>query len=372
MRLLSFTYCFLYLHYFAFICAIPTRSKFHSLTPPLTHFKKRTKIKKLMTFSSELIVKTALQTLEIEAQTIAALKNCIDENFVAAINHLAQVEGRVVVTGIGKSALVGRKVVATLNSTGTPAVFMHAADALHGDLGMIQKSDTLLCLSKSGETTEIKTLLPMLKKLGGHLIAMTAQKDSYLAQQAHFILYTPILKEAEPNNLAPTASTAAQMAMGDAVASCLLALRGFSQADFAKYHPAGILGKRLYLRVSDICRKEERPMVGLDATLRQTIVEISSKRLGCTVVVDEQEHIQGIITDGDLRRMLEQEKEVAHFTAKDIMTRQPRTIKQDCLAVEALEMMSTFKITQLVVKEGERYLGVIHLHDLVREGLGAA
>ncbi|MEM1325364.1 MAG: KpsF/GutQ family sugar-phosphate isomerase [Bacteroidota bacterium] len=322
-----------------------------------------------MTISSQLIVKTALATLETEAQTIAGLKNSIDEEFVAAVREISNCPGRIIVTGIGKSALIGRKIVATLNSTGTPSVFMHAADALHGDLGMIQDKDVIICLSKSGETAEIKALIPLLRQFGMRLIAMTARPHSYLAQQADHLLYTPIAREAEPNNLAPTASTVAQMAMGDALASALLATRGFAPSDFAKYHPAGALGKRLYLRVSDVCHHQDRPLVKTTATLRQTIVEMTTKRLGCTVVVDEKEVVQGIITDGDLRRMLEREGDVSHFTAADIMSPQPRHIEQSELATAALDLMSDWSISQLVVVDGEQYIGVIHLHDLVKAGL---
>jgi arabinose-5-phosphate isomerase len=329
----------------------------------------RTKIKKSMTISSQLIVKTAIQTLETEAQTIAELIKTIDDEFVVVVQEIAKCTGRIIVTGIGKSALVGRKIVATLNSTGTPSIFMHAADALHGDLGMIRQEDIIVCLSKSGETAEIKALVPLLQQLGTHLIAMTARPHSYLAQQADFILYTPTTKEAEPNNLAPTASTTAQMAMGDAVASCLLAIRGFAPADFARYHPAGSLGKRLYLRIKDVCHHQDRPMVNMDASLRETIVEITTRRLGCTVVVDEAEVIQGIITDGDLRRMLEREGDVSHFKAADIMSRQPRTIEQHQLATAALDMMSEWSISQLIVVDDHQYIGVVHLHDLVKAGL---
>ncbi|MEM0992427.1 MAG: KpsF/GutQ family sugar-phosphate isomerase [Bacteroidota bacterium] len=306
-----------------------------------------------MASSNELIVKTAIETINIEAQTIASLKNCIDENFVATVNTIHQCAGRVIVTGIGKSALIGRKIVATLNSTGTPAIFMHAADAIHGDLGMIQASDVVLCLSKSGETAEIKALIPMLKHLGSALIAMTSKTQSYLAQQANCLLLTPVLREAEPNNLAPTASTTAQIVMGDALASALLTLKGFSSNDFAQFHPGGALGKRLYLRVDSLCGRNQCPAVNLKANIRETIVEISSKRLGCTAVLDDADEIKGIITDGDLRRMLEQKTQVAHLCAQDIMTPQPLCIQKDMLAAKALEVMSEKSITQLIVQNGE-------------------
>jgi len=322
-----------------------------------------------MTFSNDLIVKTALNTINIESQTITELIYSVNDDFVETVKTIHNCGGRVVVTGIGKSAIIGQKIVATFNSTGTPAIFMHAADAIHGDLGMIQKNDVVICLSKSGETAEVKVLVPMLKILGSYLIAISSQKNSYLAQQAHFLLHVPIIKEADPNNLAPTASTAAQMAMGDALAMSLLALRGFSASDFAKFHPGGSLGKRLYLCVHHICNKDTCPKVAENASIRRTIIEITSKRLGCTAVVDTSNKVLGIITDGDLRRMLEQEKDVAHLCAKDIMTHHPKAIQQSELAVNALELMSNYGITQLIVKEKEEYVGIIHLHDLIKEGL---
>ncbi|MEM9885892.1 MAG: KpsF/GutQ family sugar-phosphate isomerase [Bacteroidota bacterium] len=322
-----------------------------------------------MTSSNYLIVKTATDTINIEAQTIANLVNYINEDFISTTESIYHCEGRVIVTGIGKSALIGRKIVATLNSTGTPAVFMHAADAIHGDLGMIQAKDVVLCLSKSGETAEIKVLIPMLKQLGSQLVAMTSRKQSYLAQHSEFLLLTPVSKEADPNNLAPTASTAAQMAMGDALATALLAMRGFSPKDFAQFHPGGSLGKRLYLRVNSLCKKDQCPAVRLDDSIRRTIVEISSKRLGCTAVLDSENKVKGIITDGDLRRMLEQEEQVAHLRAADIMTPNPLCVQKEMLAAKALKIMSDESITQLVVLEEDEYIGVIHLHDLVREGI---
>ena len=315
----------------------------------------------------EKIKHTAINTIKIEAQTIAALEKSIDENFVQAVQLIAASSGRVVVTGIGKSAIVGQKITATFNSTGTPAIFMHAADAIHGDLGMIQGDDVVLCLSKSGETAEIKVLVPLINNLGNSIIAIVSNHNSYLAQQSDYILHTPIEQEADPNNLAPTSSTTAQIVMGDALATALLAVKGFTSSDFAKFHPGGILGKQMYLRVSDIYPKNEQPKVGLDTPLKQIILEISSKRLGMTAVLDG-EVLVGIITDGDLRRMLNQE-EITGLKAADIMTRSPKTIDKNAMAVHALELMRARSITQLIVVDNHEYVGVIHLHDLIREGL---
>jgi arabinose-5-phosphate isomerase len=274
-----------------------------------------------------------------------------------------------VVSGIGKSAVIAQKIVATLNSTGTPSLFMHAADAIHGDLGMIRPEDVVLCISKSGETAEIKVLVPLLRHLGNTLVGMTSKADSFLGRQADLLLHTPVDQEADPNNLAPTASTTAQIAMGDALATSLLASRGFTPQDFAQFHPGGALGKQLYLRVSDLYPQNERPVVTPKADIRQTILEMTSKRLGCTAVLDEQEHLLGVITDGDLRRMLEDGRDTQGLTAADIMSSQPRTIQADALAVKALEQMRANSITQLIVLDGQQYVGIIHLHDLIREGL---
>lgn len=331
--------------------------------------EKASKIRKSSTITITEGIKNARRTLMIEAHTIQQLTNCLDAGFEKSIHIIENMQGRVVVTGIGKSALIGRKLVATLNSTGTAAIFMHAADAIHGDLGMIQPSDVVLCMSKSGETPEIKVLVPLLKIRGSQLLAMVSNKNSYLAQQADAILHTPVETEADPNNLAPTASTAAQLAMGDALAMALLTLRGFSSEDFAQIHPGGALGKQLYLRVRDIYTQHERPSVFANATIRETIVEMTSKRLGCTAVLDTQEQLIGIITDGDLRRMLARDEDVSHLKAEDIMTPKPKTIAKDTLAVTALELMRRHSITQLAVVEDVTYLGIIHLHDLLREGL---
>ncbi|RMF26427.1 MAG: KpsF/GutQ family sugar-phosphate isomerase [Bacteroidetes bacterium] len=319
----------------------------------------------------KLIRRTALQTLRIEAAAIRALESSIDGTFCRVVAHLFAASGRLVVTGIGKSALIAQKIAATLNSTGTPALFMHAADAIHGDLGMIQPADTVLVLSKSGRTPEIRVLVPLVKNLGNFLVAMVADGESFLARQADAVLLTPVEQEADPNNLAPTASTAAQMALGDALATALLALRGFTPQDFAQFHPGGSLGKQLYLRVRDIYPHNERPAVQPHTPLKDTILEMTSRRLGCAVVLHPDERVAGIITDGDLRRMLEAHgnPDLERLTAADIMTPHPKTIAPDALAVKALQIMRQNSITQVVVEDGGRYLGIVHLHDLIREGL---
>ncbi len=287
---------------------------------------------------------------------------------MACVETIYRSQGRVVLTGIGKSAIVAQKIAATLNSTGQPALFLHAADAIHGDLGMVQPGDVVVCLSKSGETPEIKVLASLVKNFGNCLIAITAQRESSLARQADFILWTPVRQEADPNNLAPTVSTTAQMALGDALATALLTLRGFTPEDFARFHPGGTLGKQLYLRVRDLCARNERPVVGLDTPLREVIIQITSCRLGATAVLDDAQQVVGIITDGDLRRMLQKSADIAPVTARQIMSAHPKTISPDALAVRALEMMRQHSITQLLVVENGQYLGVVHLHDLLREG----
>jgi len=316
-----------------------------------------------------IIKSTALKTIEIEQKTVEMLKIGINDDFVQAVEMVFQMSGRLVVTGVGKSALIGQKIVATLNSTGTPAIFMHAADAIHGDLGMIQKGDVVLCISKSGTTTEVKVLVPLLKNMGNLLLGMTANPDSYLGTQADFCLHTPIQKEADPNNLAPTASTTAQVVMGDAMATALLALRGFTPQDFAQYHPGGALGKQLYLRVRDLSINNESPAVLHTANVRTTILEMTSKRLGCTAVLDANGNTLGIITDGDLRRMLAKEENTKHLTAEDIMTPSPLNIDEGELAVKALSLMRSKSITQLIVTKANKYAGILHLHDLIREGI---
>lgn len=317
------------------------------------------------------ILESARQTIRIEAETLSALADSLDDttDFQTCVQAVAASSGRIVITGIGKSAIVAQKIAATLNSTGTPALFLHAADAIHGDLGMVQPDDLVLCLSKSGETPEIKVLAPLVKNLGNRLIAMTANRDSTLARQSDFVLWTPIAQEADPNNLAPTSSTTAQMALGDALAIALLNIKGFSQADFARFHPGGALGKQLYLRVRDLILLHERPVVSPDATLNEIILEISSKRLGATAVLDEHENLAGIITDGDLRRMLARGGDFSGIRARDILSPQPKTIEADATAVDALARMRAHSITQLLALENGRYAGIVHLHDILKEGL---
>lgn len=313
----------------------------------------------------------AQRTIRIEAEALNALADSLDDttDFKACVETIHRSPGRLVLTGIGKSAIVAQKIVATLNSTGQPALFLHAADAIHGDLGMVQPGDVVLCLSKSGETAEVKVLAPLVKNFGNCLIAMTSNRQSSLALQADYVLWTPVNQEADPNNLAPTVSTTAQMALGDALAMALLTLRGFSPEDFAKFHPGGALGKQLYLRVGQLCALNERPAVSPDATLREIILEISSKRLGVTAVLDEQGSLLGVVTDGDLRRMLQQGVDIGSLTARQIMTPAPKSIAPDALAVHALDQMRRHAITQLLVVDNGHYVGVVHLHDLVREGL---
>ncbi|HEY6172238.1 MAG TPA: KpsF/GutQ family sugar-phosphate isomerase [Candidatus Kapabacteria bacterium] len=304
-----------------------------------------------------------------EARAIENLTHFIDDSFENCVNEIYSAKGRVVVTGVGKSAIIANKIVATFNSTGTPALFMHAADAIHGDLGMIQSDDIVICLSKSGSTAEIKVLVPLLKRRGVKLVALVSNTNSYLAQQADFVLNATIASEACPHNLAPTTSTTAHMAMGDALAVCLLELRNFSSQDFAEYHPGGSLGKQLYLKVNDIYKQNETPMVHASSTVRDVIVEMSSKRLGCAAVVGDKNALLGIITDGDLRRMLQQSVDITSVTAGDIMTIAPKTIQDGEYAVKALHLMQKNDITQLIVVDGDKVVGFIHIHDLLREGI---
>ena len=317
----------------------------------------------------ESIKTIARKTVELEAASIQLLSGYIDDHFVAVVERLQAMKGRLVVSGIGKSAIIGQKIVATLNSTGTPAIFMHAADAIHGDLGMIQEGDVVLVISKSGESPEIKVLVPLIRNMGSLLIGMVGNMGSYLAQQADHVLNTTVDQEACPNNLAPTASTTAQMVMGDALAVCLMEVRGFTSSDFAKFHPGGALGKKLYLHVSDLYPQNAKPQVGLDSPLRDVIIEISSKRLGMAAVLDESGELQGVITDGDLRRMLQTGGDIHQMTASQIMTKTPRTVEASTLAVGALDLMRKNNITQLPVIDEGKYVGVIHLHDLIKEGL---
>ncbi|AEK23333.1 Arabinose 5-phosphate isomerase [Capnocytophaga canimorsus Cc5] len=314
------------------------------------------------------IIDIAKQTIHSEMVAINKLIDYVDEDFAKAVNHILKSSGRVVITGIGKSAIIASKIVATMNSTGTPAIFMHAADAIHGDLGIIQEDDVVICISKSGNTPEIKVLIPLLKRGKNKLIGITSNKNSVLAHQSDCILYAHVEKEACPNNLAPTTSTTAQLVLGDALAVCLLKMKNFGSSDFAKYHPGGALGKRLYLKVADIVANNQKPEVTPDADIRKVIVEISEKMLGVTAVMDGQ-IIAGIVTDGDIRRMLNKNDSISGLTAKDIMTKNPKTIDSETLAVDALELMETNKITQLLVTEKGNYAGVIHLHNLIQEGI---
>jgi len=314
------------------------------------------------------ILKKAKDTIDIESQAIANLSNLLDEDFAKATQLIYNSKGRVIITGIGKSAIIANKIVATLNSTGTPSIFMHAADAIHGDLGLILKDDVVVCLSKSGNTPEIKVLVPLIKNAPNKMIAITGNKDSFLGQQADFVLNTFVEKEACPNNLAPTTSTTAQLVIGDALAICLLELRGFSSNDFAKYHPGGTLGKKLYLRVYDLSSANQKPKVSLDTNVKQVIIEITEKMLGVTAVLEDN-NIIGIITDGDLRRMLSKTKDFSNLLAKDIMSKNPKTIETNAMAVDAMELMEKHGISQLLVEEEGLYAGVVHLHDLIKEGI---
>jgi len=314
------------------------------------------------------ILKTAKTTIKLESKAIDNLSDLLTEDFADAVELIYQSKGRVIITGIGKSAIIANKIVATLNSTGTPAVFMHAADAIHGDLGLILEDDVVICISKSGNTPEIKVLVPLIKNANNKMIAITGNKDSFLGQQADYILNAYVAQEACPNNLAPTTSTTAQLVMGDALAVCLLELRGFSSKDFAKYHPGGALGKRLYLRVNDLSSQNQKPQVNLEASLKTVIVEITEKMLGVTAVVEEDK-IVGIITDGDLRRMLSKSDDLTGLKAKDIMSNNPRRISEDAMAVDAKEVMEEFGISQLLVEHDGKYSGVVHLHDLIKEGI---
>jgi arabinose-5-phosphate isomerase len=314
------------------------------------------------------IIDIAKQTIEMEANAISNLSNLITKDFAEATQLIYNSKGRVIITGIGKSAIIANKIVATLNSTGTPAIFMHAADAIHGDLGSILKDDVVICISKSGNTPEIKVLIPLIKSAQNKMIAITGNKDSFLGEHADYILNTFVEKEACPNNLAPTTSTTAQLVMGDALAICLLELRGFSKNDFAKYHPGGALGKKLYLRVQDISSVNEKPKVLPSTNIKNVIIEITEKMLGVTAVV-ENDKIIGIITDGDLRRMLSKVDDFSSLTAKDIMSANPKRIESDAMAIDALELMESNGISQLLVEELGKYAGVVHLHDLIKEGI---
>ncbi len=317
----------------------------------------------------ENIISSAKKTIGLEARAISELANLVDNNFEKAVRIIAKSQGRLVVSGIGKSAIVAQKIVATLNSTGTASLFLHAADAIHGDIGMVQHDDVVLIISKSGDSPEIKVLIPLIKNFKNIVIGMTGNVNSYLGQFSDLVLNSTVSEEACPNNLAPTSSTTAQIVLGDALAICLMEVRGFKSADFAKFHPGGILGKKLYLRVGDLSLHNEKPVVNTGSLLNEVIIEMTKKRLGVTVVIDENQKLSGIITDGDLRRMLEKQVPLDKVRASDIMTSSPKTISTEDLAVTALEIMREKNITQLVVTKEGVYSGIIHLHDLVREGI---
>lgn len=319
--------------------------------------------------SSNSIKKIARQTITTEARAVTKLVNFIDNEFARAISLIYKSKGRLIITGIGKSAIIGNKIVATLNSTGTPAIFMHAADAIHGDLGIIQEDDIVLCISKSGNSPEIKLLVPLIKNLGNTIIGMVSNNESFLAQKADITIMTPVDKEACPNNLAPTSSTTVQLVAGDAMAVCLLECRGFTEKDYARYHPGGTIGKKLYMRVSDFFLENKIPRVYITDTIPHVIFEISSKRLGATAVLNEKGDLAGVITDGDLRRMLEKNTGINNLRAGDIMTSNPRTIDFDAMAIEAFEIMKQNNITQLLIMNKDIYSGIIHLHDILKEGV---
>ena len=316
----------------------------------------------------ETIIPTALKTLDLQSDAIKELKPFINDDFIKAVEAIADTKGRLVVSGIGKSAIIAQKIVATLNSTGTPALFMHAADAIHGDLGMIQKEDVVMVISKSGDSPEIKVLLPLLKGFGNLVIGMAGNVQSFLAQKSDILINTTIQHEACPNNLAPTTSTTAQMVMGDALAVCLMELKQFKSADFAKFHPGGSLGKKLYLRVADVLSKN-RPVINVDDSVKLAIVEITKNRLGAVVAINNDGSIAGIITDGDIRRMLENNETFTSLKAKDIMCSNPKSINIAALAAEAFDVMRNNNINQLIVTENNQYKGIIHIQDLIREGI---
>lgn len=318
--------------------------------------------------NSDKIIASATKTLMIEADALRGLTQYLDAEFVSVVEIMLRSPGRVVFTGIGKSANIAQKIVATFNSTGTPALFMHAADAIHGDLGLVRADDVVVVISKSGNSPEIKALVPLVKSLGNDLIGMVGNLDSFLARRADYVINTTVSHEACPNNLAPTTSTTAQLAMGDALAICLMEERGFSASDFARFHPGGALGKRLYTTLADLLRDDLRPMVAPDTQVRQVIIEISAKRQGATAVVDGNA-VVGIVTDGDIRRMLERGLDLQATTARDIMSANPKTMDEEELAVEALLVFETNSITQVIVTRQGMYRGIVHLHDLLREGI---
>jgi len=318
--------------------------------------------------SKSVIIEAAKRSISEQGDAIKNIVNFLDDSFAEAVELILKSNGRVIITGIGKSAIIANKIVATLNSTGTPSIFMHAADAIHGDLGLVQKKDIIICISKSGNTPEIKVLVPLLKRAGNPLIAITGNKNSFLGEESDFIFNSYVDKEVCPNNLAPTTSTTAQLVIGDALAVCLLQMRDFSSDDFAKYHPGGALGKKLFLTVRDLAMNNEKPNVGLNSNIKDVIIEISEKRLGVSAVV-EQNKIKGIITDGDLRRMLAKTENFTNLSAIDIMTKNPKSIDINAMAVDAMQLMEKHEITKLLVTDNEMYAGVVHLNDLMKEGI---
>ena len=318
--------------------------------------------------NKETILAAAQRTILSESESIAKLATLLDDDFVKTVEVINNSKGRLVVTGIGKSAIIAQKIVATLNSTGTPSLFLHASEAIHGDLGMVQPGDAVICISKSGNSPEIKVLVPLLKRFGNKLIAITGNTTSFLGKEADYVLNTYVDAESCPNNLAPTNSTTAQLVMGDALAVCLMEMKNFTAEDFAKYHPGGALGKKLLLRVGDMLDTTHRPVVAPDSSVKSAIHEISEKRLGVTAVV-ENDKVIGIITDGDIRRMLNKTENISGLTAKDIMTVNPKTIKSTELVSDALNILEDFAITQLVVVDNGDYKGVLHLHDILKEGI---
>ena len=318
--------------------------------------------------SSSEIKKIAKETIALELAAIAKLESSINDDFVSVINLIINTKGRLIVAGIGKSANIASKMVATFNSTGQPAVFLHASDAIHGDLGNIQDGDVVICISKSGNTPEVKVLVPFIKSMGNKIIALTGNPKSFLAKESDFTLDVSVDKEACPNNLAPTSSTTAQLVMGDAIAVSLLACKDFSDKDFARFHPGGTLGKRLYLKLADILSDNSNPKVDVNATINEVIIEISQKRLGATAVL-KNEKLEGIITDGDLRRMLEKGTAFSNLSAKDIMSSNPKTIAVNGLAYDALQIMENNNISQIIVMDKNVYVGIVHMHELLKEGI---
>ena len=318
--------------------------------------------------SEKEILESAKKTIQSESESIAKLSDFLTEDFAKAVAVIFNSKGRLVVTGIGKSAIIAQKMVASFNSTGTPSMFLHASEAIHGDLGMLQPDDVAICISKSGNSPEIKALSPLLKRFGNPLIGITANLTSFLAKESHFVLNAHVDHESCPNNLAPTNSTTAQLVLGDALAVCLMQMRNFKSEDFAKYHPGGALGKKLLLRVSDMLETNHKPMVLTNSSIKNVIFEISEKRLGVTAVV-ENDSVLGIITDGDIRRMLNNNETFSHLTAADIMTKSPKTIQFSDMVVDAFNILEDFAITQLVVENDGKYAGILHLHDILKEGI---